>query len=242
MAQGRFVIILVLLMLPILALSQTVRSQGYITQTVTTIITNTQMSTVTIEGSILTSNSSRLQPIFSSSLTLPPTRGACGTYFVQSFNATLGAELSGNLTADNKLDLYVMTDASYEDWSHRVVAGGNCTATNILLGQKGTKSYNFTIQTLNDGLYQIVVNNLSTSTVNAHLNAEILTSAPVTLTMVSYSTSTQPNVQTLTLITLQQSAPQATDNSALIFGVIILAIILVIALIARKRPAKSQSS
>ena len=46
--------------------------------------------------------------------------------------------MSGNLTADNKVDFYVMTDAAYQDWSHKIVAGGNCTPASLLLSQKAT--------------------------------------------------------------------------------------------------------
>ena len=238
MLKGKFVVVLVLLMLPFLAVSQTVMGQAYVTQTTTTIVTNTQVSTVT-QGSVVTATSSRSQSIFSSPLTLPPTHGVCGTYFDQPFNATSGVELSGNLTADNIVEFYVMTDAAYQDWSHKIVAGGNCTPASLLLGQKDTRSYNFTVQIPTDGLYQIVVNNLSTLTVNAHLTANLSTAAPVTFTTVTYSTSTQPNVQTLTLITLEQAPSQGNDNSTLIFGAVIILIIIVIAVIARARRTKA---
>jgi carbohydrate-binding DOMON domain-containing protein len=241
MIQGKFLVVLVLLALPFLAISQTVGGQGYVTQTVTTMVTNSQTATVTMEESVVTSNSSQMQPIFSSSLTLPPTHGVCGTYFVQSFNGTSGVELSGNLISDNKVDFYVMTESAFQAWSHKVVAGGNCTPTSLVLGQKGTTDYNFTIQIPSDGLYQIVVNNLSASTVTAHLTANLTTSTPVTLTMVTYSTSTQANVQTLTLITMQQSTPQGSDNSTLILGALAIVIIIVVALGARAKRAKSGS-
>jgi len=237
MIHGKFVIALVLFM-SLLAVSQSVGGQAYVTQTTTTVVTNTQANTVT-EASVFVSNSSQAQPIFSSPLTLPPTHGVCGTYFVQPFNATHGAELSGTLNATSKVDFYVMTDAVYQDWTRKIVAGGNCTPASALLNQKGTTSYNFTLPIPNDGLYQIVLNNLSTSTVNARLTANLSTSAPATVTMTTYSTSTQPNVQTLTLITLEQAASQGSDNSTLIYGGLIIVIIIVIAVIARARRAKT---
>ncbi len=138
MLRGRFVVALVLLILPFLAVSQTVMGQAYVTQTATTIVTNTQVSTVT-QASVVTATSLQSELIFSSSLTLPPTHGVCGTYFEQPFNATSGVELSGNLTADNNVDFYVMTDAAYRDWSHKIVAGGDCTPASLLLGQKDTR-------------------------------------------------------------------------------------------------------
>lgn len=238
MVQGRSVVVLILLMLPLLAVAQNVSGQAYFTQTTTTIVTNSLVQTVT-QASTVTSNVSQSQPIFSSPLTLPPTHGVCGTYFVQPFNATSGTVLTGNVTADNKVDFYVMTDKAYQDWSHKIVAGGDCTPASLVLSQKGTTSYNFTLQITTDGLYQIVLNNLSTSTVNARLKAALLTSAPATVTVVTYTTSTQPSVETLTLITLQQAPSQSGDNTSLLFGALIIVIIIVIAIIARAKRART---
>ena len=240
MPRGNLVIALVFLMLPLVAVSSAVGGQGYVTQTTTTVLTNSQAVTVT-EESVVTSNSSEVEPIFSSPLTLPPTHGVCGTYFVQPFNATLGSELTGNLNATSKVDFYVMTDAVYQDWTRKIVAGGNCSPSTVLLIQKGTTSYNFTLPIPGEGLYQIVVNNLSASSVNAHLTVNLSVSAMATVTMTMYSTSTQPNVQTLTLITLEPTAPQGGGNSTLTYGALILAIIIVIVVGARARYSKARN-
>jgi len=56
MFKGKFMVVLILLALvPFLAVSWTVGAQEYVTQTVTTIVTNSQTSTITME-SIVTSN------------------------------------------------------------------------------------------------------------------------------------------------------------------------------------------
>ena len=238
MLKGKYLVVLVLLTLPFLLVSGPARGQGFVTQTLTTILSNTQVNTAT-QGSVVTGNTSLARSIFAYPFTLPATHGVCGTYFEQPFNATSGTELLGSFTADGKVDLYVLTDSAYKDWTHKIVAGGNCTPTSLLL-QKGTTSYNFTLQVPADGLYQIVVNNLSHSTVNGHLTVSILASAPVTSTIEAYSTYTQSNVQTLTLITLEQTAPQGSDNSILIIGALVVVVIIVVAVLLRAKRAKVQ--
>ena len=234
----KFVAVLILLALPILLISSTVGGQAYVTQTITTMVTSSQTSTATVE-SVMTSKSPHAQPIFSASLTLPPTHGVCGTYFVQPFNGASGSELWVNMTASSKVDFYVMTDAVYQNWTHKIVAGGNCAPSTVLLIQKGTTAYNATLSIPNGGLYQIVLNNLSNSSVNAHLTANLSNTMPSTVTMTMYSTSTQPNVQTLTLITLQQqTSTQGSDNTTTIFGAVVIVMIIVIALIAKAKRGK----
>ena len=161
---------------------------------------------------------------------------------MQPFNGTTGVELSGNLTSNNKVNFYVMTNAAYKAWSHQVIAGGNCTPTSLVLSQKATTRYNFTIQIPSNGSYQIVLNNLSTSTVIAHLTANLTTSTPVTMTMTTYSTSTQANVQNLTLINMEQPPSQGSNNSTLTIGtLVIIMIIIVVALVARAKRAKPEN-
>ena len=230
---------LLFLALPLAFISQSVLGQAYVTQTTTTVVSNSQPVTVT-EESVLVTNSSQAQSIFSSPLTLPPTHGVCGTYFVQPFNATLGSEFWVNVTATSKVDFYVMTDSVYQDWTHKIVAGGNCTPATVLLIQKGTTAYNATVSITNSGLYQIVLNNLSGSSVNAHLTASLSMPAQATVTRTIYSTSTEPNVQTLTLITLQQQVPsQGNDYSSMIFGVVIVVIIIAITVIVKAKRGKT---
>jgi len=232
--------LLILCMAPLLVSLQ-VGGQAYVTQTTTTLVTNSQAFTITKE-SIVETSSSHAQSIFSSLLTLPPTHGVCGTYFVQSFNGTLGSELFGNLTSTSRVDFYVMTDAAFQDWNRRIMLGGICTPSSVLLIKKGITSYNFTLSISRGGLYQIVVNNLSSSSVNAHLAANLLTSAPVNTTMTSYSASTQLNVQTLTLITLEQTASPTGDSSTLIFSGVLIIIVLIVAIaIARSRKVREKT-
>jgi len=239
MLQGKFVVVLVLLVASPLVVSQTVGGQAYVTQTVTTLTTNSQTNTVSMEETSL-SNSSKTQLIFSSNLTLQPTHGVCGTYFVQPFNGTSSAELSGNLTSDNNVDFYLMTDAAFKAWSHEVVTGGNCTPTSLVLSQNGTSAYNFTIQIPSDGLYQIVLTNLSALTVTAHLIATLTTSTQTTLTMITYSTSTQMNVQTLTLISMEQVTSQGIDNFTLSLGALAIMIIITVVLVAIAKRARAK--
>ena len=156
---------LLLLIVPLLSMAQMVGGQSYTTQTITTLITNPQTS-VTMGTSVVSSIAPQSRVIFSAPFTLPPTHGVCGIYFMHPFNATAGAIVSGTLSADNKVDLYILTDAAFQAWSTQVVAGGNCTPGSLVLIQQGTTSYDFTVTIPANGLYQIVVNNLSHSTVN----------------------------------------------------------------------------
>jgi hypothetical protein len=233
MKRSKLVIILCLLAVPLLALGPMVGGQGYVTQTITTMVTN-QATSVAMGTSIVTSIMPQSRVIFSAPVQIPPTHGVCGIYFVHPFNATSDDSVSGTLTADNQVDFYILTDAAYQSWTHQVVAGGNCTPGNIVLFQKGTISYNFTSAIPATGLYQIVVNNLSHSTVNAQLTVNLIANAPATATMVTYSTMTEANVQTLTLITLETSQPQGTTSDMLTPLAVVALIIVAVAAIMYK--------
>lgn len=245
MRRGKFLGILLMLTVPLMATGRIVGGQAYNTQTVTTPVTNSQVSTITVGTSVATSTVPLAQVIFSSPFTLPPTHGVCGIYFDQPFNATTGQSVVGNLTASSKVDFYILTNKAYQAWSHQIVAGGNCTAGNAVLSQKDTILYNFTNTIPANGTYQIVVNNLTNSTVNAHLTVNLITSSLSMTTIVIYSTLTQPSVETLTLITLATAQAQGSpvDTFTIIIGVLVVVIIIAtIALrVRRKRGSKSDT-
>lgn len=208
----------------------------YTTQTVTTPVTNTQTLSMTVGTSIMTSTVPFSQVIFRS-FTLPPSHGVCGIYFEQPFNATTEEIVSGTLNASSKVDLYVMTNASYQAWkANQIGVGGNCTPGKLLLSQN-TTSYNFTTPVPSNGQYYVVVNNLSHSTVNAQLTISVTTNALTMITRVMYSTLTQPNVQTLTLVSLSSVQPQGniSDNLPLILlAIMVAAVAIAIAYKIRK--------
>lgn len=207
MIHGKFVTIVMLLLIPLLVAAPMAAGQTYSTQTITLVQTRT---------------------IFSAPITIPPTHGVCGVYFVQAFNSTTGTVVSGTLTSDNTVDFYLMTDTAFQAWTHQIVAGGICTPANLILKQLNTTSYNFSTTITTNGLYDIVLNNLSHSTVNAQLKIGLVTSAPAVVTTILFSTMTQPTVRTLTQITTQMSKP---DQGSVI-GSMALPIVTLIIVIA----------
>jgi hypothetical protein len=238
MLRGKFLVVLVLFMVPLLTAGRTVDGQAYNTQTITTEVTNPEATTMTVGTSVETSTALQAHVIFSSPFTLPPTHGVCGIYFDEPFNASVEEIISGTLTVSSKVDFYIMTAAAYQAWSHQFVAGGNCTPGKLVLGQKGTLSYNFTTTIPMSGLYEIVVDNLSTSTVNGRLTADLTANSLTMTTTVVYSTLTQPIVQTLTLITMGTVQGTPVDTSTPLIAAAIIVIIIAVGLVARAKRVK----
>ena len=239
--RWRFFVTLVLVLLPVLSLSRSAAGQTFVTSTVTTLVTNSQSSTITVQPSIATSTTPQSLPIFSASITLQPSRGGCGEYFVQPFNATAGEDLSGTLSSDGEVDFYVMATADFQTWNHQAAVGGKCLSPTAMLSEHGTTFFNFTSKIAHDGSYQIIVNNVSNSTVTAYLMAELVTAIPVPVTNVVYSTLTQSTVQTLTLITLLGLPEESSSqNSIFLTSVIGLCVVVIlIAFFARARRSRS---
>jgi hypothetical protein len=189
-----------------------------------------------MRSSVVTTTQPQTRTILSAPITIPPTHGVCGIYVVQAFNATTGAVVSGTLTSDNSVDFYLLTDAAFQAWTHQIVAGGVCTPASLILKQQNTTSYNFSTNIPTNGLYEIVVNNLSHSTINAQLKAAIATSAPAVVTMILSSTMTQPAVQTVTQTTVQTVQPaQGMPDTTTLLAVALLILILVAVTLAIKR-------
>jgi len=233
--------ITILLLLPLLTLgSQVASGQQYVTLTNT--VTNIQTSTVAVGTQTLTTMTVQPRPIFSAPFTIPPTHGVCGVYFVQAFNATNGDILSGTLTMDNKADLYVMADKTFQAWSHQVVAGGTCAPPSPLILQQGETSYNFSTTIPANGVYELVVNNLSHSTVTAQLNFALTTPTTAASTTTAYSTMTQQVIQTMvqsSIQTVQSSGgPDLTTLAVGIIAVIVILAIGYVALTKRRRTAE----
>jgi len=228
----------VLVVLSILSFAQTAQSQQYTTATVTSLLTGTQPSTVAVGTETMTMTAVQSSPIFSAPVTIPGTHGVCGIYFQQAFNASAGQTLTGNLTASTKVDLYVMTQSAFQAWSHQVVAGGTCTPASPVLSQLDTTSYNFTTPLPSGGRYQIVVNNLSQSTVTAHLTASLSTTQPALTTTIIYSTTMLEIIQTImqnSTGTIQSSSGSTSDTLPMAAGIIIIIIIGVAAYFMKSR-------
>jgi hypothetical protein len=222
-------LLVLLIAVSLLSIAQTAQSQQYTTTTITSLITNTQSSTVAVATQTLNTTQAQSASIISAPFTIPGTHGICGIYFQQAFKGTAGSVLTGSLNSSSSVDLYVMTDSAFQAWSHQVVAGGTCTPSNPLLSQHNiTAPYYFTTPIPADDRYQIIVNNLSHSTVTVQLNASLATTLPALVTTTMYSTLMQENVQTILQTTTQtvQSALAPTIDPVTI-GIVVLILILI---------------
>lgn len=230
-----------LLLLSVLTVgTQLVNGQQYATMTNT--VTSIQTTTAAIGTQTLTTTTGSALTVFSGPFTLPPTHGVCGIYFFHAFNATSGEVLSGTLTLDNQADVYLMTDTSYQAWSHQVVAGGKCAPPSPVMIQQGKTSYTFNTPIPTNGVYDLVVNNLSHSTVNAQVTLSLATSAPSLVTTTAFSTVTQQILQTMTQTSTSTQAASSggPDLTTTLVGIIVVIILVAIGFLAmkRRRPAK----
>jgi hypothetical protein len=230
MTYGKLLATGLLLIAVVLAASQTVRSQEFATTTITSLLTASQVSTVPVGTQVLTTTTGQITPVFSAPVTIPGTHGVCGVFFVHAFNGTAGQGLVGSVTASSSVDVYVMTAAVFQAWSHQVVAGGNCTPSSLVATQKNTTAYDFTTLIPFTGTYDLVVNNLSESVVTAQVNANLTSSAPSPATVVAYSTMTQQMIQTLMQTSVQtqtqqptSSGPDMTTLAGIIIAIIVIA-------------------
>ena len=243
MNHGKYLITALILLLPLLSAAQIAQSQQYSTTTLTTLATGSQVNTVTVGTQTLTTNQGQSTRVFAGSVTIPGTHGVCGVYFVQAFNGTANQVFSGSITATGNVDIYLMTTPAFQAWSHQIVAGGTCTPTSLVASQLDTTSYNFTVTIPSDGVYDLVVNNLSHSTVVAQVNANLSATAPALVTTVAYSTVTQQMVQTLmqtSVETMQptSSGPDPTTLAAIAIVIVIIAVVAYLAMTKRGKAGK----
>jgi len=231
------------LLVSLLGAAQSVQSQQYATTTLTTLVTSNQPSTVTVGAQVVTTTTGHVTHVYvGPNVTITGTHGVCGEYFVQTFNALAGEVLTGSVSASSTVNIYLMTSTEYAAWEHQVVAGGTCTPSRPVGGQISTRSYPINIMIPATGTYDLVVHNLSKSTVTAQITANLVTAAPSLFTTVAYSTITQPMVQTLMQTSTQtvqttSSGPDMTTIAAIIFIIIIIA---AAAYIAKTRQNKNQ--
>lgn len=241
MNYGKHAITALILIVALFSATQMVQSQQYSTTTMTTLATGSEVSTVTLGTQTLTTVQGASTPVFAGPVTIPGTHGVCGIYFVQAFNGTANAVLSGSVSANSSVDVYLMSGPAFQAWSHQIVAGGDCTPASLVASQKGTMSYSFTITIPADGAYDLVVNNLSEATVVAQVNANLSASAPMLVTVVAYSTVTQQMDQTVmqtSTATMQPTSagPDPTTLAAIILVIIIIAAVAYFAM--KKRAGK----
>lgn len=236
----RQLLTLLLVIIPCLVMTQTTNGQTF---------TN---NTVTIATSLATSTQLRSQPIFPippqvGTITIPPTHGVCGVYFVQAFNATAGDVISGIVRANNAVNLYILHETGFKAWSNRILGGGVCTPARSLLDNENTASYNFTVPIPTDDQYELILHNLSTASIVANLNINRETSALVTMTRYSTITAvSQSSIQTIFQSSLQTSVQAAatTSQSNWVWAALIIIVILAIIsylITKRKRRESSRS-
>ncbi|HXZ90645.1 MAG TPA: hypothetical protein VEG61_06260 [Candidatus Dormibacteraeota bacterium] len=228
MNHRKYLIIALILLAPILSAAQIVQSQQYSTTTVTTLATGIEVSTVTVGTQVLTTNKGQSMRVFAGPVTIPGTHGVCGEYVVQAFNGTVNEVFSGSITSNSNVNIYLLTDPAFQAWKHQIVAGGTCTPTSQVASQEATTSYNFTVTIPADGTYDLVVNNLSHSTVVAQVNAKLSTTAPTLITLVAYSTVTQQMVQTLMQTSVQTMQPTSSGPDPTTLAAIALVIVIII--------------
>jgi hypothetical protein len=114
----------------------------------------------------------QVTPVFVGPVTLPASHGYCGIYVYQAFNGTAGEVLTGSVSANSSVNVYVMTAAGFHEWQHQVV-GGICKPSSPIASQINTTSYNLNAKIPVTGTYYLVVNNLSYSMVTAKITANL---------------------------------------------------------------------
>jgi len=239
----KFVTIGFLVLVSFLAASQAVRSQQYATTTFTTLVTSNQVSTATVGTGVITTTSGQLTAVYvGSNVTIAGTHGVCGEYFNQPFNATAGQVLTGTVSANSTVNIYLVTASAFQAWQHQVVAGGTCTPSGPVASETGVTSYVLGTPIPATGNYELVVNNLSESGVTVRITANLASASPSLVTVVAYSTVTQPMVQTVMQTSVQtlqttSSAPDMTTVAAVIFAIIVIA---AAAYVAKTRQNKRQ--
>jgi len=242
MIHGKYLITALILLVPLLSAAQFVQSQQYSSTTLTSLVTGSQVNTVAVGTQVLTTNQGQVVPVFAGSVTIPGTHGVCGVYFVQAFNGTANQVLSGSVSAKSNVDVYLMTAPAFQAWTHQIVAGGTCTPASLVASQRGTTLYNYTVTIPADGVYDLVVNNLSHSTVVAQVNASLSASAPTLVTVAVYSTVTQQMVQTVmqTSVATMQPTSSGPDPTTLAAIALVIVIIAVVAFVALRKRGKAE--
>ena len=224
-----------LIIVSVISGASTVQSQQFSTVTMTLLTTSTQPTTMPVSTETLTTGQGQSTSIVSAPVTLPGTHGGCGVYFNQTFTAPAGTTLTGTFTASSKVNFYIMTQSVFHSWSLQTA---NCLPTNLLLNQQGATSYNFTTTIPTTGSYQIVINNLSETTITAQLNASLSTTAPILITTTLYTTSMQEMVQTMmqnSTSTIPSTSGSTDYTLPAAIGIVIIIIIAAILIMKSRR-------
>ena len=243
MPSAKHVIAGVILLVSIVAAAQSVYSQQYATTTLTTLVTSSQVSTVAVGTEVMTATTGQVRPVYvGPNVTIAGTHGVCGEYFVEAFNGTTGEVLTGSVSANSVVNVYVVTATVFQAWQHQVVAGGTCTPSSSVVSETGMKAYSLSATIPANGGYDLIVHNLSESTVTAQIVANLASAAPRLVTVVQYSTATQTVVQTMaetSVQTLQASSSSSGADMTTLGAVIgLIIVITVVGFLVKTRMSK----
>lgn len=228
--------LLLLSLIPVMTSIGSISGQTYTTMTnaltLTTQITNTQVNSVTTGSVVTTSTEQQSESLYSGSFSLPAAAQYCGYYSYTPFNGAVGQVLSVSLTADNRVDIYLMSSQSYAAYSQRGGVDDTCRPTvSTIITKEGTTSSNFTIMLQNDDKYYLIVNNISKSLgVNANLNMAFVSASTATLTTQLYATSSATIISTFTQTStsLQVQAIQPAPSIGSSLPILVVAIIIIV--------------
>jgi len=244
MIHGRYFITGFLLLVSLLAATQIVQSQQNATTTLTVLVTSSQVSTAVVGTQVMTTTSGQATPVYvGGPVTILGTHGVCGEYFEQAFNGTTGEVLTGSVSANSTVNVYVMTSTAFTAWQHQVVAGGTCTPPSPVSSQTSGTSYTLSTTIPAPGAYELIVHNLSESTVTVQITANLITAAPSLATIIAYSTVTQQMVQTLMqtsvlVVQTPSSGPNMTIIAAIIVVIVVIIVIAAAAYVAKTKRTK----
>jgi len=162
-------------------------------------------------------------------------------YVFEDFTASAGT-ISGTVTSDNLIDVFLVTQAVGEEW----IKTGTCDGPSYdqyLTARTSTTNYSFTANLPSSGTYELLILNQSSEN-TAHIDFTVNSAGTVTYTTTSYSMSQQTFLFTeSTSISLQEQTQTSSSSgqtpgfvsSLLMFGVIAVIVIALVAVILIRR-------
>jgi hypothetical protein len=110
----------------------------------------------------------------------------CGIYGFFEFSATASQEVTAELTSNQPINFYVMTDAQLQDW----INTNRCPVTSALVRQENIQSYDLDWSSSQDGRYAFVFLNENSASANVSFSPQTIYSAETYYTIYSLTSST----------------------------------------------------
>lgn len=232
--------IAILLVLPILFAQSPIAAQSFTTITnITTLTSQTTRTAYSIFTSGTSYSTTTVSPILLDSTVqvTPPENGRfCRIEFV-NFDAVAHVQISGTITATSNVQVYLVSDASYQAWlsSENRYCDPSDSNVPVLTSLGPGKSFNWKWTPSADGTYWFFVDNSDTvQSPTVHL---LLVSQPVATTQANYVYATVQNTivgthtETMTSYQTQQiqNLLPSTGNTT---WITIIAVIVIIAVVA----------